>query len=105
MANPYVKAFLDLAFDFSQNEKTDVLSFLQFWEKKRATQSLSIPENSLGIRILTIHQAKGLEFPVVFFPYADSLIHSNHQEKVWLSPQSLLGDELSLAWVGYSKGY
>ena len=103
MANPYVKAFLDLAFDFSQNEKTDVLSFLQFWEKKRATQSLSIPENSLGIRILTIHQAKGLEFPIVFFPYADSLIHSNHQEKVWLSPQSLLGDELSLAWVGYSK--
>ncbi len=103
MANPFVKAFLDLAFDFSQNEQTDTLSFLQFWEKKRATQSLTIPDNSLGIKILTIHQAKGLEFPIVFFPYADSLIHSNHQEKVWLSPQSLLGDKFPLAWVGYSK--
>lgn len=103
MANPYVKAFLDLAFDFSQNEQANTLSFLQFWEKKRATQSLTIPDNSLGIKILTIHQAKGLEFPIVFFPYADSLIHSNHQEKVWLSPQSLLGDKFSLAWVGYSK--
>ena len=103
LSNPYVKAFLDLAFDYSQNEQADTLSFLQFWEKKKETQSLAIPDNSLGVRILTIHQAKGLEFPIVFFPYADSLIHSNHQEKVWLSPQSLLADELSLAWIGYSK--
>ena len=34
MANPFVKAFLDLAFDFSQNEKTDVLSFCSFGKRK-----------------------------------------------------------------------
>ena len=39
MKNPYVKAFLDLVFDYSQNEKADTLSFLQFWEKKKETQS------------------------------------------------------------------
>ena len=102
-ANPYVKAFLDLAFDYSQKEQADALSFYHFWENKKETQCLTIPDDSLGVRILTIHQAKGLEFPIVFFPYADSLIHTNHQEKVWLSTQSILGDKLSLAWVGYSK--
>ena len=103
IGDPYVKAFLDLAFDFSQTNQADALSFLEFWELKKVTQSLSVPEESVGVRILTIHQSKGLEFPVVFFPYADNLIHSNHQEKVWLSTQSLLGDHLPLAWVSYSK--
>ncbi len=101
--NPYVKAFLDLVFDFSQKEQADSLSFLNFWNKKKEAHKLSIPEDSIGVKILTIHQAKGLEYPIVFFPYADSLIQTNHQEKVWLSTQSILGDQLSLAWVGYSK--
>ncbi len=101
--NSYVKAFLDLVFDFSQKEQADSLSFLNFWNKKKEAHKLTIPEDSVGVKILTIHQAKGLEYPIVFFPYADSLIQTNHQEKVWLSTQSILGDQLSLAWVGYSK--
>ncbi len=101
--NAYVQAFLDLVFDFSQKEKADLFSFLNFWEKNKETQNLSIPEDSIGVKILTIHQAKGLEFPIVFFPFADSLIQANHQEKVWLSTQSIFGQQLPLAWVGYSK--
>lgn len=101
--NAYVQAFLDLIFDFSQKEKADLFSFLNFWEKKKEAQKLSIPEDSIGVKILTIHQAKGLEFPIVFFPFADSLIQANHQEKVWLSTQSIFGEQLPLAWVGYSK--
>ncbi len=33
---------------------------------------------------MTIHKAKGLEFPVVIFPYADVEIYKENKPKVWL---------------------
>ena len=33
---------------------------------------------------MTIHKAKGLEFPVVVFPYADLNIYQEKEPKVWL---------------------
>ena len=32
---------------------------------------------------MTIHQAKGLEFPIVILPFLDTLIHPNLNEKIW----------------------
>ncbi len=101
--DPYVCAFMDLIFDFCQKENADLLSFLHFWETKKEEQSIILPPDSDGVRIMTIHQAKGLEFPIVFFPFADSLIHANHKDRIWLSTHSILGKELPLAWVSYSK--
>jgi len=49
---------------------SDVNRFLQWWDEHSEALSLSVPENSNAVSILTIHKAKGLQFPVVIVPYA-----------------------------------
>src|SRR5690606_34919175 len=34
--------------------------------------------------IMTVHKSKGLEFPVVIYPYADDDIVNANKEKIWL---------------------
>lgn len=48
----------------------DVNRFLSWWEQKSSNLSLSVPNSSNALSILTIHKSKGLQFPVVIIPYA-----------------------------------
>jgi ATP-dependent exoDNAse (exonuclease V) beta subunit len=41
-----------------------------------------VPEGKDAVRIMTIHKSKGLEFPVVIFPY-DLDIYREHNPKIW----------------------
>jgi ATP-dependent exoDNAse (exonuclease V) beta subunit len=50
---------------------SDVGQFLYWWDENSPKLSLSVPESSDAISILTIHKSKGLEFPVVIIPFAD----------------------------------
>lgn len=100
---PFLDDFLDLTYDFSLQENNTTQDFLIYWTKQAHLKALVMPENSKGIRLLTIHQSKGLEFPIVFFPYADEPVHTSHQEKVWLDTREFFGAYYSLGWVSYSK--
>ena len=41
------------------------------------------PENQEAVQIMTIHKSKGLEFPVVIFPYADLDIYRDKKSQIW----------------------
>ena len=103
VTSPFVQNVLDSAFDFCQNGASSLPAFIDYWEKEGQLASLSMSEAANGVRILTIHQAKGLEFPVVFFPYVDDLIHPFHRKRIWLDTHQYLGKEFPLAWVNFSK--
>ena len=57
--------------------------FLENWKEKE--RSINSPENSDAINILTIHKAKGLEFPYLIFPFAEKVnIYKPSKKWCWL---------------------
>lgn len=76
-------AFLDDIFEFSNQNEGSFLSYLQYWDQKGKEQKIVIPEGTDAVKIMTIHKAKGLEFPVVVIPFASEELVSSRSRKVW----------------------
>ncbi|RXG33062.1 UvrD-helicase domain-containing protein [Leeuwenhoekiella marinoflava] len=66
----YLQFFLDAIYDFSQKNYGGIPEFIIWWERKKDKLSISTPPASEAVQIMTIHKAKGLEFPVVIYPFA-----------------------------------
>ena len=80
----YLQAFLNIVSNYSTENNVDFSSFLDWWESNEEDFSLEVPENVDAIKIMTIHKAKGLEFPVVIVPYSDWKHAMDRQ--LWLTP-------------------
>ena len=57
------------------------MSYLHYWEQKGKDQKIVIPDGINAVKILTIHKAKGLEFPVVVIPFASEELVSLQESK------------------------
>jgi len=67
----FIQAFQDIVMGFINEETSDVNAFLEWWEEEGKFQTLNVSEAQDAIRILTIHKAKGLQFPVIIVPFCD----------------------------------
>lgn len=60
--------FLEMLFNYTQNAGATLKEFLKYWDDEASKISIQASENIDAVQIMTIHKAKGLEFPVVFIP-------------------------------------
>ncbi|WP_299158831.1 exodeoxyribonuclease V subunit beta [uncultured Eudoraea sp.] len=83
-SDAYLTYFMDEVIDSEQRDDNSITSFLDHWEKKKERLSIVAPENLDAVQIMTIHKAKGLEFPIVIYPFANTKIYDELEPKLWL---------------------
>lgn len=73
--------FLEMLFNFTQNAGASTKEFLKYWDDEASKYTIQASENIDAIQIMTIHKAKGLEFPIVFIPFENK--NSDNQFNNW----------------------
>jgi len=76
-------ALIDEAHDFGLQHGQDIAAFLEHWDRKGGERaSATAPQGA--IQVMTIHKAKGLEFPVVIVPNTHMHSSSRNTERLWI---------------------
>jgi ATP-dependent exoDNAse (exonuclease V) beta subunit len=73
-AAPFIMALGDALHGAERDEGHSITGFLRRWNKMvddEEMPAVTIPENTPGVRVLTMHQSKGLEFKAVIVPLDD----------------------------------
>ena len=81
-SNAFLQFFMDFVFDFTQRKSQSNISFLNYWEEKKEKLNIVNSDDIKAVRIMTIHKSKGLEFPVVIYPYNLDL-YFEREPKAW----------------------
>ncbi len=68
-----LRKFFEEVFIFQKNNSADISTFLDYFEMKSKTILQAEPDDKGkgGVKIMSVHKAKGLEFHSVIIPFAD----------------------------------
>ncbi len=104
-SNAYIQFYLDVVLDFSQKKGSDISGFLHYYDKKKESLSIVSPKGQNAVQIMTIHKSKGLEFPVVIFPFADLDIYREIEPKEWYAIDKEKYHGFSHTLLNYNKDF
>ncbi|MEM9339472.1 MAG: UvrD-helicase domain-containing protein [Bacteroidota bacterium] len=102
----YLQAFQDAVLEFTKNNRSDVTSFLNWWEEKNRPDrkpSVQLTGALNAIEIITVHKAKGLQYPIVIVPFCNFDLDSRWHLSWYKSPESTPFDAFDTVPVEYSS--
>ncbi len=102
-SDAYIQYFLDEVLNFSQHKQTGIQGFLEFWESKKDKLSIVAPQGTDAITLMTIHKSKGLEFPVIIFPFAELDLYNEIDPKQWFELNKDDYNGFPEAYLNYNK--
>ena len=80
--DPYIQFFLNAVLKFGSDKSSSAPDFLEWWDDHHEKLSVVMSSGFDAVQVMTIHKAKGLQFPVVIYPFAgDSL--KNTKKYLW----------------------
>ncbi len=102
--SPYLRELLNKIQEFINNHSVNLASFLEWWNDKGSSSSISIPDGQNAIKIMTIHKSKGLEFKAVIVPFCHwALDKKSHDSLIWCKPQTAPFNLLDVVPVSYTS--
>ena len=101
----FLLAFQDTVMQFaSMRNGGSVREFLKYWDEKKDKLTVSTSATKDAINIMTIHNAKGLEFDCVVIPFANWEINDNSKENDYWMPGDVF-EEVMQALVPGARDY
>lgn len=97
----YVCAFYDQISEFITGNSGNIARFLEEWNDSIHNKTIQSDEIN-GIRIISIHKSKGLEFDNVIIPFCDWALESR-DTTLWCKPEESPFNLLPIVPVDYSK--
>ena len=99
----YVFAFYDQLASYVSDNTADIDSFLAAWDESICGKTIQSEETN-GVRILSIHKSKGLEYNYVICPFCDWQLEKQSGNILWCQPEEQPFSDLPIAPVDYSRG-
>ncbi len=101
----YLYSFLDGVTDFLTQKSADLNAFLIHWDETLKNKTIPFSSEIEGMRIMSIHKSKGLEFHTVIIPFCDwTLTHETGLSPLlWCNSDTEPFNQLPLFPVKYGK--
>ena len=98
----YVCTFFDQLAAYVSENTADIFAFLNEWDETICKKTIQSDETE-GVRILSIHKSKGLEYPYVIIPFCDWQLEKQNDNILWCKPAEEPFSDLPIAPIDYSQ--
>ena len=97
----YLCAFYDQLLSFTTENATGIDTFVTEWYENLCSKTIQSDEIN-GIRLLSIHKSKGLEFTHVIIPFCDWQLEKSQGNILWCRPDEAPFNDLPIVPLDYN---